>query len=243
MKSQLLLISFACSILCAQAQNYHYLTYSLRSMGLANKPLTENSRFDQAQISSQRLRPGLVIGAGIGQHLENSSTSIQLELGLSYNRFSNDLTRYLAFRQESFVDRFTYRRNYSSYQLELSPSFVHQIGQSLFEFRWGFRIGFQFYQFGRQDRLQQRFFLESPGTQLGSPLSDVFIIQSTFADWQSDTYGWFEFGTKYWLPNKKNAALEIFGSISPSILGVKGKEYSYLFGVNFIQQWDRPSKK
>ena len=243
MKSRLLLLILLCSISVATAQNYHYLTYSLRSMGLASKPLTENSRFDRPQISAQRLKPGLVIGAGIGQHLENSSTNIQLDLGLSYNRFSNDLTNYLAFRQASFVDRFTYIRNYSSYQLELNPSFVHQIGQSLFEFRWGFRIGLQLYLFGRQDRLQQRFFLGSQGTQLGTPLSEVFVIQSTFTDWLADSYGWCEFGTKYWISSKKNLGIELFGSISPSILGVKGTEYSYLFGFSFIQQWDRPSKK
>ena len=93
------------------------------------------------------------------------------------------------------------------------------------------------------DRIQQRFVLESPGTQTGEPLSDEIVLQSTFADRAWDMFGWFELGTKYWLSNNKDTGLEVFASMSPTILGRKGQEYSYLFGFNLIQKWNHPSKK
>lgn len=243
MKSLLILLLLTTSISAIHSQNYRYLTYSLRSMGHASKALTESKPFNDHQFTSISLRPGLVIGAGIGQHLKNSSSSIQLEFGLSYNRFFYEKTRYLAFRQANFVEKISYQRNYGSYQLELNPSFVHQINRSLFEIRWGVRFALQFYQLGQQDRLQQRFFLESPGTQIGPSLSDEFLIPSAFADWEFTPFGWIEFGTRYSFSNRQNLGLEIFGSLSPAVLGVKGREYSYLFGINLIQKWNRPSKK
>ena len=243
MKSHLFLLIIACLISFSQAQNYHYLTYSLRTMGLASKAQLERNRFDGSQISFSALRPGLAIGASIGQKQENSLHNIQLDLTLSYQSFFNEITQYFPYRQASFLDIIRYRRKYSAYQFELMPSFVHQIKESLFEIRWGFRVGLQLYQFGRMDRRQQRFVLESPGTQVGEPLSDEIRFPSTFTNRTWNTFGWLEMGTKYWFSPKRNRGLEIFASLSPAILGRKGRKYSYLFGINLIQGLDQPSKK
>lgn len=243
MKSHLLVFIFICSILSIQSQNYHYLTYSLRTMGLASKSQLERNRFEGSQITFTSLRPALAIGAGIGQKQKDSNINIQLDLSLSYHRFFNELTRYFPFRQAGFVDIIRYRRKYSSYHFELKPSFVHQIKQSPLEIRWGFRFGLQIYQYGQLDRIQQRFVLESPGTQPGESLSDEILLQSTFANRTWDTFGWLEMGSKYWFSAKRDRGLEIFASLSPAILGRKGREYSYVFGINLIQRWDRPAKK
>ncbi|MEM8886908.1 MAG: hypothetical protein AAGD28_02900 [Bacteroidota bacterium] len=242
MKSHLLLLFIACAILSAQAQNYRYLSYSIRSLGQANKAFPEENRFNNAQISFEQLRPGLALGAGLGTHLNKTRIRFQADIGLSYNLHSNDQLLSALNQIDESISLTTIRRKYSSFQLELCPSFIYPIGKSPFEIRLGYRMSLQSYSYGELDYIRTtNDFI--PPDRIGNPISEDIRFQQDFANWNGKLFNWIEFGTKYWFNDYQDLGLEVFASISPSVFGGDGRLYSYLFGVSLVQKWNRPLKE
>lgn len=242
MKSHLLLLFVACAFFTAQAQNYRYLSYSVRSMGQANRAFPEENRFNNAQISFEQLRPGLALGAGLGTHLNKTPIRFQADISLSYNLHFNDQLLTALNQLDESISLTSIRRKYSSFQLELSPSFVYPIGNSPVELRLGYRMSLQSYSYGEVDYISTTNAF-TPPDRIGNPISEDIRFQQDFANWNGKLFNWIEFGTKYWLNESRDLGLEIFGSISPSVFRGEGHVYSYLFGINLIQKWNRPSKE
>lgn len=242
MKSHVLLLFIICSISKAQAQSYRYLSYSLRSIGKATKAHAEENRYNSSKISFEKLRPGLAIGAGMGTDLHKTRFRFQADIGLSYNLHFNDQLLSALNQIDESISLTTIRRKYSSIQLELSPSFIYPIGKSSFEIRLGYRMSLQSYRYGELNYIQTTNAFIPPG-RIGNPISEDIRYQQDFANWNSKLFNWLEFGTNYWFNKYQDLGIEIFGSISPSILGSQGRPYSYLFGISVIQKWNRPLKE
>ena len=241
MKSQLILFLLACSISIAYSQNYRYLNYSLRSMGQASVTLSEENRYNGSSLSFEQLRPGLALAAGMGRQLKNTPFRFQAEIGLSYNLHFNDRSfTELNQLNESLIIT-SLRRRYTSVQLEFMPSLIYTFENSAWDFRLGYRMTLQNYHFGEYRYLVT--FNSFSGGRIGNPIANELRFEVEYADWGLEVFGWMEFGTKYWFNEYRDLGIEIFGALSPSVFGKEGTFYSYLFGVNLIQRWDRPAKK